>query len=52
MGREPAKEEVDYWIGEIAKGTQTRESVLAFFGQCPEFTELCQNYGIERGTIS
>lgn len=52
MGREPAAEEVAYWTGEIAKGSQTRESVLSFFGECPEFTELCKNYGIERGTIA
>ena len=51
MDREPNASEVSYWTGEIAKGTQTRDSVLAFFGQSEEFTNICQKYGIERGTI-
>ena len=51
MGREPAKDEIAYWTGEIKKGTQTKDSVMAFFGQSPEFTEICKKYGIDRGTI-
>jgi len=51
MDREPESSEVTYWAGEIAKGTQTRDSVLAFFGQSEEFTNICKKYGIERGTI-
>ena len=51
MDREPESSEVTYWAGEIAKGTQTRDSVLAFFGQSEEFTNICKRYGIERGTI-
>ena len=51
MDREPEASEVNYWIGEINKGTQTRESVLAFFGQSDEFTQICKKYGIDRGTI-
>ncbi len=51
MDREPASSEVSYWTGEIAKGTQTRASVLAFFGQSEEFTAICKKYGIDRGEI-
>ena len=51
MDREPKVEEVTYWTGEIAKGNQTRASLLAFFGQSEEFTNICKKYGIDRGTI-
>ena len=51
MGRDPQAGEVSYWTGEIKKGTQTRSSVLAFFGESDEFTEICAKYGIERGTM-
>ncbi|MBO4494316.1 MAG: DUF4214 domain-containing protein [Clostridiales bacterium] len=51
MGREPEASEVDYWVGAIAEGTQTKESVMAFFGQSEEFTKICKQYGIDRGTI-
>ena len=51
MDREPEAGEVSYWTGEIAKGTQTRSSVLASFGQSEEFTNICKKYGIDRGTI-
>jgi len=51
MDREPEASEVAYWTGEIAKGTQTRDSVLAFFGSSEEFTAICKSYGIERGEI-
>ncbi|MBR2750410.1 MAG: DUF4214 domain-containing protein [Clostridiales bacterium] len=51
MGREPAKDEIAYWIGEIKKGSQTRYSIMQFFGQSPEFTNICKKYGIDRGTI-
>ena len=51
MGRDPQAGEVSYWAGEIAKGTQTRSSVLAFFGSSEEFSNICAKYGIERGTM-
>jgi hypothetical protein len=51
MDREPEASEVAYWTGEIAKGTQTRASVLSFFGQSEEFTNICAKYGIDRGEI-
>ena len=51
MGRDPEASEIAYWTGEISKGTQTRETIMAFFGQSEEFTNICKTYGIERGTI-
>ncbi len=51
MDREPAASEVNYWIGEIKAGRQTRKSVISFFAQSPEFTSICKQYGIDRGTI-
>jgi len=51
MDREPEASEVAYWAGGIKSGTFTRTGVLAFFGQSEEFTNLCRQYGIERGTI-
>ncbi len=52
MDREPAADEVSFWIGEIAGGRQSRHSILAFFAQSPEFTRICKQYGIDRGTIA
>ena len=51
MDREPAASEVDFWIGEIKAGRQTRKSILSFFAQSPEFTDICKKYGIDRGEI-
>ncbi len=51
MGRDPETSEIAYWVGEIKAGRQTKESVMAFFGQSPEFTNICKKYGIDRGTI-
>ncbi|MBR3058082.1 MAG: RICIN domain-containing protein [Clostridiales bacterium] len=48
MGRTPKASEVAYWVGEIENGNQTRSSVLKFFGDCKEFTNICRSYGIER----
>ncbi len=52
MDREPADSEVNYWLGEIAGGRQDRHSILAFFAQSEEFTGICKQYGIDRGTIA
>ena len=51
MGRDPEASEVAYWVGEIKAGRQTKDSVMAFFGQSEEFTNICKMYGIDRGTI-
>ncbi len=52
MDREPDKSEISYWRGEMAEGRQDRHSVLAFFAQSEEFTGICKQYGIDRGTIA
>lgn len=51
MGREPEASEINYWVGEIKNGTRTKDSVMAFFGSSEEFTNICRQYGIDRGTI-
>ncbi len=51
MGRDPESSEISYWVGEIAKGKQTKKSVMQFFGSSEEFTNICKTYGIERGAI-
>ena len=51
MGREASDKEIEYWIGEIKAGRRTRRSVMEFFGQSPEFTKICKQYGIDRGPI-
>ncbi|MBR3057227.1 MAG: DUF4214 domain-containing protein [Clostridiales bacterium] len=47
MGRDPEASEIAYWVGEISKGTQTKDSVMQFFGSSEEFTNICKKYGIE-----
>ncbi|MBO4496018.1 MAG: DUF4214 domain-containing protein [Clostridiales bacterium] len=51
MGRDPEASEVAYWVSEIKAGRQTKDSVMAFFGQSEEFTNICKQYGIDRGSI-
>ena len=51
MDREPSEKEVGYWINELTGGKNTRQSILAFFAQSPEFTKICKQYGIERGQL-
>lgn len=51
MGRDPEASEINYWVGEIKNGTRTKDSVMAFFGSSEEFTNICRQYGIDRGTI-
>ncbi len=46
--REPAEEEVNYWVETIASG-QSREFVLSGFVNSVEFDNLCISYGISRG---
>ena len=52
MDREPAESEINYWLGELKTGKQTRKSIISFFAQSPEFTGICKKYGIERGEIA
>ncbi len=46
--REPAGEEVNYWVEKIDSG-QSREFVLSGFVNSVEFDNLCTSYGISRG---
>ena len=46
--REPAAEEVNYWVDKLASG-QSRAFVLAGFVNSVEFDNLCAQYDISRG---
>ncbi len=50
MGREPEEDGLNYWIGELNKGA-SRASVLSGFASSDEFTNICKEYSIDRGTI-
>ena len=50
MGREPEAEGFAYWLGLLNGGTDRNDVMKAFAG-CPEFLEICNQYGIERGEI-
>lgn len=50
MDREPDDKETKYWVDRLNKG-ESRQSVLAFFAQSEEFTNVCKSYAIERGSI-
>ena len=51
MDRIPEPGEFAYWCDKLRTGGWSRRSVMEFFGQSPEFTNVCASYGIERGTI-
>ncbi len=51
MGREPVRAELDYWISVIEAGAPDRTIFRDFVG-APEFTEICNSYGIIPGTVS
>ena len=50
MGREPEADGFAYWLGLLNGGTD-RVDVMKAFAGCPEFQEICNSYGIERGEI-
>ena len=50
MGREPEADGFAYWLGLLNGGTDRNDVMKAFAG-CPEFQEICNQYGIERGEI-
>ena len=50
MDREPETDGFNYWVGELKKG-KSRDDVLISFAQSEEFTNICNEYGIERGAI-
>ena len=49
MGREPEAAGRDWWVNALKSGV-TREGVFAGFIASAEFTALCKNYGVTRGT--
>ena len=50
MDRSPETDGFAYWVGQLSQGV-SREQVLASFAVSPEFTQICADYGIERGTV-
>ncbi len=51
MGRAPEKDGMNYWLSEMQKG-KPRHAVMAWFASSPEFTDICKQYGIDRGTVN
>lgn len=51
MGREPDEEGKNYWLGFLNQGA-TRNWVVSCFVTSGEFTALCSDFGIVRGTVS
>ena len=47
MGREPETDGKTYWLDQLKNGT-SRDDVFTYFSICPEFTGICQKYGIQR----
>jgi len=50
MDRYPEQEGLTYWLTQLVLGT-SREALIKQFAESPEFTALCKQYGIERGTL-
>jgi len=48
MGREPEPKGFAFWMNALANGTG-RDEVMIQFACSPEFSEICQTYGIDRG---
>ncbi|MBP5492677.1 MAG: DUF4214 domain-containing protein [Clostridiales bacterium] len=50
MGREADADGFNYWLGLLNGGTSRTDAMKAF-ASCPEFQEICNRYGIDRGDI-
>ena len=50
MGRDPEADGFNYWLSMLNDGTD-RVEVMKIFASCPEFQEICNQYGIVRGEI-
>lgn len=50
MDREPDQSGFDHWVKALKSGT-SRMEVLRSFAASQEFTDICAEYGIERGNI-
>ncbi len=51
LDREADAEGLDTWLGLMEQGL-SRDYVFRGFVQSPEYTNICQSYGIERGTVT
>jgi len=51
MGRAPDAGGMAYWLSILNAGA-TRTSVMVWFVTSPEFTAICKNYGIVRGSFN
>ncbi len=49
--RSPDTSGLKYWLNQLQSG-QSRDYVLKGFAESNEFTKICTQYGIERGTIT
>ncbi len=49
MGREADEVGMAGWLNELGNGYSTRSEVTKAFVESPEFTNICSEYGIERG---
>lgn len=50
LGRNPEPDGKAYWLGELEAGV-TRNCILAGFVESAEFTNLCNYFGIRKGSI-
>ena len=50
MDREADTDGFNYWLG-LLNGGMSRSDALKTFAGCPEFQEICNKYGIDRGEI-
>ena len=51
MNRASEKDGKAYWVGQLANGV-SRDKVLEGFASAPEFQNICDGYGIEKGTYT
>lgn len=50
MDRNSDSAGLEYWVSQLISGV-SREAIIKKFAESPEFTALCKQYGIERGTL-
>ena len=50
LGRKPDSSETAGWISQLQKGNMTRMEIMKSFIESVEFTDICNTYGITRGT--
>ncbi len=52
FGRQPDSAGYNGWVNKLDLGTVSRESVFNGFANSTEFTNICDKYGISRGTAA